>query len=221
MVSGLTCALANSGEAADSPGFRNSSRHLTRAQQKSAKAYLAYQAREAQQKRRAKTAVKYALGQRGKPYRWSATGPNAFDCSGLAMMAWRKAGVRLPRVTHAQYRAVRRKVGIKKLRPGDLVFFRGKGHVGLYIGGRNFVHAPRQGTTVRVDSLSGSRKRSFSGAVRPAAPPARVWPTTIQKLARQEGRAAPAKPAEPERPSSDPQPSAGELEPELLPGPGE
>ncbi|MFC9970656.1 C40 family peptidase [Spirillospora sp. NPDC127200] len=232
-MSGLTCALANAGEAADAPRIKNSSRQLTRSQLKAAKAYLAYRAQEAQQKRRAKTAVKFALRQRGKPYRWGATGPHAFDCSGLATTAWRKAGVQLPRVTYAQYKAVRRKVGFSHLLPGDLVFFNGKGHVGIYVGNQRFVHAPRTGTTIRVDALRGYRKRSFSGAVRPAAPAARVWPASIRKLAHQEARTEPnrtepkKKPVQPEdsRPGSpadepQPHPAFPDLVPEQLPMPG-
>ncbi|MGI5171293.1 C40 family peptidase [Spirillospora sp. CA-253888] len=220
-MSGLTCVLANAGEAADAPRIKNSSRQLTRSQLKAAKAYLAYRAQEAQQKRRAKAAVKYALRQRGKPYRWGATGPNAFDCSGLTTTAWRQAGVKLPRVTYAQYKAVRRKVGFTTLLPGDLVFFNGRGHVGIYVGNRRFVHAPRRGTTIRVDALKGYRKRSFSGAVRPAAPLARTWPDTIKKLARQEARTEPEKKAaQPEKPRPDgqadePQPSP--THPDLVP----
>ncbi|MFI6515362.1 C40 family peptidase [Spirillospora sp. NPDC050679] len=226
-MSGFTCVLANAGEAADAPRIKNSSRQLSRSQLKAAKAYLAYRAQEAQQKRRAKAAVTFALRQRGKPYRWGATGPQAYDCSGLATTAWRKAGVKLPRVTYAQYKAVRRKVGFSKLLPGDLVFFNGKGHVGIYVGNQRFVHAPRTGTTIRVDALRGYRKRSFSGAVRPAAPAARVWPASIRKLAHLEARTEPKKKAvrpeesRPDSPADEPQqnPAFPDFIPEQLPMP--
>ena len=103
----------------------------------------------------------------GAPYRYGATGPHAFDCSGFVQYAWRKAGVRIPRVTTAQYRRIKPKVSWKDLRPGDLLFFNGKGHVGMYVGKGKMIHSPSSGKRVRIDKLSAWRKASFSGAVRP------------------------------------------------------
>lgn len=101
---------------------------------------------------RAETAVRTALAQRGKPYVWGATGPGAFDCSGLVQYAYRRAGIRLPRVTWDQLRAGRR-VPLAAVRSGDLVFFRDASHVGMYIGGGRIVHAPKPGTRIRTADL--------------------------------------------------------------------
>ncbi|WP_206664100.1 C40 family peptidase [Thermomonospora catenispora] len=124
----------------------------------------------AQWQARADRAVRFALAQRGKPYAWGATGPHAYDCSGLVQQAWRRAGVKIPRVSHEQYRAIRKKVPRHRLRPGDLVLFNGLRHVGMYVGGGRFVHAPRAGRTVTTERLRGHYARSFVGAVRPGWP---------------------------------------------------
>ncbi|MFC6886381.1 MULTISPECIES: C40 family peptidase [Actinomadura] len=125
----------------------------------------------AQRQKTAQKALKYAHAKKGKPYRYGAAGPNAFDCSGLAQWAYKKAGVKLPRVTGAQYSAVRNKVSWNKLAPGDLVFFNGKGHVGIvtkHVGKKIYmIHAPHSGSHVKVVKLDAYRKKSFSGAVRP------------------------------------------------------
>ncbi|MFF5204764.1 C40 family peptidase [Streptosporangium sp. NPDC000396] len=121
----------------------------------------------AQQKVKAIKAVSAARKQIGDPYRWGASGPGAFDCSGLVQYAWRKAGVSLPRITQSQYRAIRKKVSWSHLRPGDLMFFRGLGHVGMYVGKGEMVHSPSSGKTVRVVKLKGYYRSSFAGAVRP------------------------------------------------------
>ncbi|MEV7011077.1 C40 family peptidase [Streptosporangium sp. NPDC051022] len=125
--------------------------------------------RAALQKVKAKAAVRTARKQIGDPYRWGASGPGAFDCSGLVQYAWRKAGVSLPRITTSQYRAVRKKVSWSKLRPGDLLFFYGKGHVGMYVGHGRMVHSPSSGKTVRIVTLKGYYRSAFAGAVRPGA----------------------------------------------------
>jgi cell wall-associated NlpC family hydrolase len=121
----------------------------------------------AKQRIKAHTAVSVAEKQLGDPYRWGASGPGSFDCSGLVMYAWRKAGVKLPRVAASQFRSVRKKVSWKNLKPGDLMFFRGLGHVGMYVGHGKMIHSPHSGARVRIDKLSGYRKASFVGAVRP------------------------------------------------------
>jgi hypothetical protein len=72
----------------------------------------------------AATAIRYALAQLGKPYRWGAEGPNSFDCSGLVQSAYRAAGINLPRVSRQQYGAGRL-VPLSALRPGDLLFYAG------------------------------------------------------------------------------------------------
>lgn len=132
-----------------------------------AKAKATRTSKVARQKAKAHKAVSAATKQIGDPYRWGASGPGSFDCSGLVQYAWRKAGVSLPRITHSQYRAVRKKVSWSSLRPGDLMFFYGKGHVGMYVGKGKMVHSPSSGRTVRIVKLKGYYKSSFAGAVRP------------------------------------------------------
>ena len=98
--------------------------------------------------------VLLALQHLGQPYIRGATGPNSFDCSGLVCYVYAQIGVSLPRVTYSQVR-VGRAVSVAELTAGDLVFFRGNGHVGIYIGGGSFVHAPHTGDVVRVSPLAG------------------------------------------------------------------
>ncbi|GIH23035.1 hypothetical protein Aph01nite_13450 [Acrocarpospora phusangensis] len=121
----------------------------------------------ARQRSKAQRAVAVAKAQIGDPYRWGATGPGSFDCSGLVVYAWRKAGVKLPRTTYSQRRAVKKKVSWRNLRPGDLIFTSGGGHVGIYVGKGRMVHSPHSGARVRIDKLNTYRKRTFVGAVRP------------------------------------------------------
>lgn len=123
--------------------------------------------RAARQQAKAGKAVAAAKDQLGDPYRYGGTGPGSFDCSGLVQYAWRKAGVKIPRVTHSQYARIRTKVSWANLRPGDLMFFHGKGHVGMYVGNGKMIHSPSSGKRVRIEKLSGWRKSSFAGAVRP------------------------------------------------------
>ncbi|PIF03713.1 MAG: hypothetical protein CSA63_01410 [Propionibacterium sp.] len=105
----------------------------------------------------AKKAMNYAMAQRGKRYRLGGTGPNAYDCSGLMMMAYRSAGISIPRTAGAQFRGIGRHVSRSDLQPGDLVFYyRGIRHVGMYIGNGQIVHAanPRRGiVTTGVSSM--------------------------------------------------------------------
>ncbi|HEU5160679.1 MAG TPA: C40 family peptidase [Streptosporangiaceae bacterium] len=119
------------------------------------------------QQRRAATAVRYAKAQIGDRYRYGGNGPNVWDCSGLVRASWRKAGVKLPRVTTAQYRAVGKKVSWSRLRSGDLVFFYNKGHVGIYVGKGYMVHAPSSGKRVKKVKLGSYYRGVFAGAVRP------------------------------------------------------
>jgi cell wall-associated NlpC family hydrolase len=102
----------------------------------------------------------------GTPYQWAGAAPGGFDCSGLVMYAYSKLGVSLP---HSSYAMWGDGVSVPKdqLQPGDIVFFDGLGHVGIYIGGGQFVHAPHTGTVVQVSSLdSGSYASSYVGARR-------------------------------------------------------
>src|SRR5207302_2242682 len=97
-------------------------------------------------------AIAEARRQLGKPYVWGAAGPNSFDCSGLTMWAWRAGGVSLPHYTGAQYSATTH-VPLSAIQPGDLIFFNGMEHVGLYIGGGQMIHAPHSGDVVKVESI--------------------------------------------------------------------
>ncbi|GII59999.1 hypothetical protein Skr01_00840 [Sphaerisporangium krabiense] len=114
----------------------------------------------------ARAALQYAFAQVGKPYRYGGTGPDGFDCSGLTLMAWRAAGVTLPRTAAQQYNwGASRRVPLSALQPGDLLFASGLGHVGMYAGDGKMVHAPRTGTVVSVVPLSSYR--GIFAAVRP------------------------------------------------------
>ncbi|MFK4067410.1 NlpC/P60 family protein [Streptomyces sp. NPDC029674] len=114
---------------------------------------------------RAAAAVSYAYKAIGSPYVWGATGPNAFDCSGLTQAAYRSAGVALPRTTYAQIAAGER-VSRSQLRPGDLVFFySGISHVGLYVGNGQMIHAPNPSAPVRLAPID---QMPFAGATRVA-----------------------------------------------------
>lgn len=125
-------------------------------------------ARKARQKQRADKAVAYAYKQIGDPYRYGATGPGSWDCSGLAGGAWRKAGVKLPRTTQQIYKAVGHKVSWKGAVKGDLLFFySGKSHMGVYAGKGYMIHAPSSGKRVKKIKLNGYYKRNFTGGVRP------------------------------------------------------
>jgi cell wall-associated NlpC family hydrolase len=106
----------------------------------------------------AAVAVQVALAQVGKPYVWGGAGPNYFDCSGLVMYAWARAGVGLPHYSVSQYEDTER-ISESQLRPGDLVFYdtgsgAQPGHVTIYIGGGQVVTADQPGTDVRVVSLT-------------------------------------------------------------------
>ena len=119
---------------------------------------------------RGETAVNVAARQVGVPYRYGGNTRSGFDCSGLVQFAWAEAGVGIPRTTSEQWRRMSR-VRSTDLRKGDLLFFRIDGrvsHVGMYMGGGRFVHAPSTGRKVSVASLeSGFYKDTFVGATRP------------------------------------------------------
>jgi cell wall-associated NlpC family hydrolase len=96
--------------------------------------------------------VGVALSQLGTPYVWGGSAPGGFDCSGLVMWAYSQVGVSLPHSSYAQY-GYGVPVSRDQLQPGDIVFFDGLGHVGIYIGGGQFVHAPHTGDVVKISSL--------------------------------------------------------------------
>jgi peptidoglycan DL-endopeptidase CwlO len=107
-------------------------------------------------------AIAYAEAQIGKPYQWGGTGPDAFDCSGLVMMAYRQAGVEIPRTSEEQW-AWGPRIQTGHEEPGDLVFFAGSdgtranpGHVGLVIGPGKMVEAYATGFPIRISSFGTS-----------------------------------------------------------------
>jgi cell wall-associated NlpC family hydrolase len=109
--------------------------------------------------------VGIAMQYLGTPYVWGGASPGGFDCSGLVMYVYAQVGVSLPHSSYSQYGAGV-PVSMSDLQPGDLVFFYGLGHVGIYIGGGSFIHAPHTGDVVKISSLSGSYASSFVGARR-------------------------------------------------------
>jgi cell wall-associated NlpC family hydrolase len=111
-------------------------------------------------------AVLIAARELGVPYRYGGSGPGGFDCSGLTSWVYARLGISLPHNAAAQY-AVGRAVDRRHLKPGDLVFFHGLGHVGLYIGGGRMIHAPQTGERVEIQSLS-ARSGQVVGARRVA-----------------------------------------------------
>jgi cell wall-associated NlpC family hydrolase len=113
-----------------------------------------------------KKAVKYATDQMGKPYEWGAEGPGSYDCSGLTSQAWASAGHGIPRTSQEQWKQLAH-VGIKDMRPGDLIiYFDDASHVGMYVGDGAIVHAPRPGRTV---TITGAGSMPILGVVRPDA----------------------------------------------------
>jgi cell wall-associated NlpC family hydrolase len=134
--------------------------------------------------------VSYARRLLGVPYVWGGSSPGSgFDCSGFVRFVYQRFGVSLPHSSYADF-DLGRGVSRRALEPGDLVFFNGLGHVGLYIGGGRFIHAPHSGTNVEVDSLNGPYGADFDGArrlptpVRFLRPRKPVKPRNLAPLAR-------------------------------------
>ncbi len=130
------------------------------------------------------TAIAYAEQQIGKPYLWGGTGPDAFDCSGLVMMAYRAAGIDIARTSEAQW-ATEPHVPASQVRPGDLVFFAGSdgtvtspGHVALVIGNGKMIEAYATGFPIRVSTYgmpsSAAGDQAVVGFTSPWAKPGAV-----------------------------------------------
>jgi cell wall-associated NlpC family hydrolase len=112
-------------------------------------------------------AVAFAYAQLGKPYVWGATGPGAYDCSGLVQAAWAAAGVSIPRTTEEQWAALPQ-VPLSNLEPGDLILYNGESHVSMYVGNGYIIDAPHTGAYVERLPLNTSwYAGTEDGAVRP------------------------------------------------------
>jgi cell wall-associated NlpC family hydrolase len=110
--------------------------------------------------------VGIAMQYLGVPYVWGGASPSGFDCSGFSMYVYAKIGVSLPHHAASQY-GMGTAVSRDQLEAGDLVFFNGLGHMGIYIGGGQFIHAPHSGDVVKISSLSDSwYARTWVGARR-------------------------------------------------------
>jgi cell wall-associated NlpC family hydrolase len=108
--------------------------------------------------------VGYAMQELGTPYVWGGSAPGGFDCSGLVMWAYAQVGVSLPHSSYAMWN-YGVPVSVDQLQPGDIVFFDGLGHVGLYIGGGQFIEAPHTGAFVQISNLA-DRMGDYVGARR-------------------------------------------------------
>jgi cell wall-associated NlpC family hydrolase len=109
--------------------------------------------------------VGIAMQDLGTPYVWAGASPSGFDCSGFVMYVFAQVGVSLPHSSYAQY-GMGVPVSRSQLQPGDLVFFDGLGHVGIYVGGNQFIHAPHTGDVVKISDMTGWYSDTFVGGRR-------------------------------------------------------
>ncbi|MFC9929152.1 C40 family peptidase [Streptomyces sp. NPDC127190] len=103
----------------------------------------------------ASKALQVAASKKGAPYQWGATGPRRFDCSGLTLYSFKKAGKTLPRTAAGQYNKTHH-ISARNRKAGDLVFFHSGSsvyHVGIYAGHGNIWHAPKSGDVVRLQKI--------------------------------------------------------------------
>ncbi|MFJ8667432.1 C40 family peptidase [Streptomyces sp. NPDC093600] len=104
-------------------------------------------------------ALRIAAAKKGSPYKYGATGPSRFDCSGLTLYSYKKAGKSLPRTAQQQYNKTRH-ISASSRQRGDLVFFHSGGrvyHVGIYAGGNKIWHSPKTGSWVKLDKIWSSK----------------------------------------------------------------
>jgi cell wall-associated NlpC family hydrolase len=121
---------------------------------------------DAQPQPRRLRVVAIALRYLGTPYRWAGSSPGGFDCSGFVMYVYGRIGISLPH-NSAMLWGVGRPVARNELQPGDLVFFNGLSHAGIYIERGRFVHSPHSGDVVKISRLSEhSYRRTYYGARR-------------------------------------------------------
>ena len=109
--------------------------------------------------------VGIAMQYLGIPYVYGGASPSGFDCSGFIMYVFSQVGVSLPHNAAAQY-GYGTPVDRSQLQPGDLVFFNGLGHAGIYVGGGSFIHSPHTGDVVKISSMSGWYSSTYVGARR-------------------------------------------------------
>ncbi|WP_162794635.1 C40 family peptidase [Nonomuraea lactucae] len=130
-----------------------------------------------------KVALDYAMDKRGTPYVWGGASESGYDCSGLMLRAYQAAGISLPRTAASQYHAFSRKISWDRLKPGDLVFFSGLGHMGMISRPGYMVHSPHTGDVVKEERLNEWRRNAFVGAVRPDPKGVKRW-AHIRELRR-------------------------------------
>jgi len=122
----------------------------------------------------AATAIEFTKQQLGEPYLWGGNGPDAWDCSGILVKAFAQANIQIPRVANDQYRRGGAFLPVKDAQPGDLIFWATDPgdpvtvhHVGMYLGGEQYIHAPQTGDVVKISKINWDYHELMPLAVRP------------------------------------------------------